>query len=637
MMFTFRDLPISKKILLCFLPIAILIGAAGVVSVILIESKAEELAGFHLEALHKIQSIDAGIKEAIEESLAYVVSGDVSEKEDFLKYARRFEHDATEFRKIARLDQPGEEKERKIFRSIVTQFNTLYQSATTMFNEFEKTGSVSYESFQVYEAAVDQLTDTVEHLVQIESKEVERALQDPLAVIDSAQVALWIIGAGGFILALTLGCLLSRSITRPITRLRDTALEVSKGRLDIQLGIKSRDEIGELTSSFNRMITELKRIQELLLREKDMGEKIVNHVGAYVMLLDRDFRIIKVSKFLLATLELEEKDVIGNFCYKVTHHLDEPCKPPGARCPIRHVLKTGRPISLEYTYFDRYKKQRDVEVSVYPVRDEKGKITQFVHLGIDITEKKHMIDKLKKINENLKQTQAQLIHAEKLATVGQMSAGVAHELNSPLQAIMGTIELMLRDKHPEAVRSDLELLLKESQRCQRIILDMLKFARPSHAKTTPTRINQLLEEVIKSQRHRATLHGITIYQDLEQDLSPIQAKPQDLEQVFLNIITNAFDAIGKRKDGKLWITTRREDTWVHISFKDNGPGIAPEHMDKIFEPFFTTREVGKGTGLGLSLCHFIIQAHVGQIWAESKPGEGATFHIKLPLIRPPVE
>jgi len=232
--------------------------------------------------------------------------------------------------------------------------------------------------------------------------------------------------------------------------------------------------------------------------------------------------------------------------------------------------------------------------------------------------------------ETLCRTQQALISKEKLASMGQLAAGVAHELNNPLGTIMLFADALLRELPPDSPhRSDMEMILKEANRAKKIVADLLNFARQQEVLAQDTDLHALLDQSIESVRHQPTFAEVEIIRRYDPLASTIQADPAQLHQVFVNLLNNAAEAI--TGPGTITVTTRAiNNDCIEISIADTGCGIPEEHMDKIFTPFFTTKPPGMGTGLGLSIVYGIVKMHRGQITVQSKVGKGTTFTVMLP-------
>ncbi len=261
---------------------------------------------------------------------------------------------------------------------------------------------------------------------------------------------------------------------------------------------------------------------------------------------------------------------------------------------------------------------------------------------------KALEEEIQKKTAEIMKAHEQLINAEKLASLGRMAAGVAHELNSPLTGIVTFAHLMLKRLPPENKqdREDLEIIIEQANRCSKIIKGLLGFSRKATAEKVEININTLLDSTIAMVRNQAKFHNIKFVLNFDESLPMIHVDPNQMQQVFLNLLINAADAMNER--GQITIATRtvgesEETPWfkmghpqegkkyIEIEFTDTGPGIPEEYMGKIFEPFFTTKPVGKGTGLGLAVSYGIIKRHGGNITVRSEPGKGASFFIRLPV------
>lgn len=241
---------------------------------------------------------------------------------------------------------------------------------------------------------------------------------------------------------------------------------------------------------------------------------------------------------------------------------------------------------------------------------------------------------LEKSVENLKTTQEQLVQSEKLSAIGEFVAGVAHELNNPLTAVVGFSEMLEREITDVRHQHYSDRIFKAAMRCKKIVQSLLSFSRRDKPRREPVSINQLVESVIDLVGYSLRTSNIEIVTQFDPNLPMVLAESHQIQQIFFNIFTNAQQAIeSQSRRGTVKIVTEARESWVRISIEDSGPGIAPENLPRIFDPFFTTKDVGKGTGLGLSLCYGFIKDHGGHITASSPPGKGATFVIELPAVK----
>ena len=245
----------------------------------------------------------------------------------------------------------------------------------------------------------------------------------------------------------------------------------------------------------------------------------------------------------------------------------------------------------------------------------RGKLAALISFA-DITEQKRQ-------NE-------QLMLADRLASLGELASGTAHELNNPLTSIIGFSQLLLEKEVPDDIHEDLKIIYSEAQRAANVTKNLLAFARKHAPVKQRNQINNIIEDVLELRTYERKVNGIEVERHLAPDLPETMVDYFQMQQVFMNIIINAeYFMIKAHNRGTLTITTKKQNDTVLISIADDGPGIPPENLRRIFDPFFTTKEVGKGTGLGLSICHGIVTEHGGQIYARSQLGKGATIFVEL--------
>src|SRR5579863_6135303 len=246
-------------------------------------------------------------------------------------------------------------------------------------------------------------------------------------------------------------------------------------------------------------------------------------------------------------------------------------------------------------------------------------------------DKSLLLEKTREAYDTLRRTQEQLLQSEKMAAVGQLISGVAHELNNPLTAILGYSQLLKSEQFVHARGAEyLEKLYKQAQRTHHVVQNLLSFARQQKPHRAPVQLNQILEDTLVLREFDMKLHNIVIHRDFDPQLPMTGGDFHQLEQVFLNLLNNAVDAIQEKSgSGEIWLRTEAEGERLRVELTDSGPGVTNPH--KIFDPFYTTKPVGKGTGLGLSICYGIVKEHGGEIHVRNEDPEGATFTVSLPL------
>jgi signal transduction histidine kinase/ActR/RegA family two-component response regulator len=243
-----------------------------------------------------------------------------------------------------------------------------------------------------------------------------------------------------------------------------------------------------------------------------------------------------------------------------------------------------------------------------------------------------------RLEEQVHERTRQLVEAEKLATMGNLLAGVAHELNNPLAAITGNVALLIEHAPDDRVRRRGQMIESAAARCVRIITNFLAMARRHPVERARVNVNGVLREAVEILGYQLRVAATDVIFDLPDTVPPVWADPHQLQQVAVNLITNAYHAMrGGASPRRLTVASRYDAQHARVIFSiaDTGPGIPPDVQPRIFEPFFTTKPEGQGTGLGLSLCRGMIESHGGAIRVESAPGQGATFEVELPLGRPP--
>ncbi|MBW2087094.1 MAG: PAS domain-containing protein, partial [Deltaproteobacteria bacterium] len=289
---------------------------------------------------------------------------------------------------------------------------------------------------------------------------------------------------------------------------------------------------------------------------------------------------------------------------------------------VRMVYQTGKSIRDEFR-LEIGEYQTWLNVNFMPLRDEDGKVSQVLCIARDITEYKNL--------------ERHLVNAEKLASLGTLAAGVAHEINNPLGVILGFCDLLIR-KTPEGtqVAEDLKTIERQGLHCKQVVENLLSFARVEEGSTQHSSLNHCLEEIIKVVKHNLEMNDIELITDFAENIPLVQGDSRQVQQVFLNLINNAVASM--ENGGTLIIRTylERGSRKAVASFQDNGLGISEEDMDHIFEPFFTTKSEGEGTGMGLFVSYGIITKYGGSIDCTSHtadaPGKssGTVFIVKLP-------
>jgi len=390
--------------------------------------------------------------------------------------------------------------------------------------------------------------------------------------------------------------------------------------------------------------------EERKLRERtEEMETILNGIQDFIMVITPEMEIIECNESFLTKMRYSRADVIGTKCHEVYHKIDHPCESDLIDCPLKEVVRNKRQIRKIQTRLMPDGEHRYYEVNVYPIWEKDGKIQKFIHISRDITQHKKEEEEITRRLEQMvedrtrqvKETHEKLLHQDKMSSLGKLSASVVHEINNPIAGILNLTMLMQRIAEEEALGQNqidqfkqyLRLMETETRRTSRIVSNLLAFARQSKMEPKRVRLNRLIEQTLFLNSNLLKIDGVKVVNKLDPDLPDLLGSEDPLQQVFMNLVSNATEAMEATGGGVLTIESSHipSENSLQINFKDTGPGIPEENISKLFEPFFTTKKKGKGVGLGLSVAYGIIQEHGGSIYVKSEAGRGTTFQVKLPL------
>lgn len=404
----------------------------------------------------------------------------------------------------------------------------------------------------------------------------------------------------------------------------DLIMELT-GNMDIYNDIlsKKKKTVRAIANSTAQLFWEISRISILQkktdqeLRETRARYKmIINElIQEDVLVIAYDYRIVDINDSLLNKLGLQRQDVIGRHCYEITHHQEGPCSGEHHPCPLIQTMETERPSKTTHIHLDKDGKEIYYSISTYPLL-ENADIIGAIEISRDIT--------------NDINVQKAMMQQEKLASVGRLSAGVAHEINNPLTTILTTAMLIQEDLDPQDPNyPELETITRETLRCRKIVTSLLDFARQSTPSRKPCDINQIVNESVVLTNKQAAFKDLTLIYEPAADIPPVALDKGQIQQSVINLIINAVEATDA--GGAITISTayKPQQKSIEVVVSDTGEGISETDLVRIFDPFFTTKDTGNG--LGLAITHGIIEQHNGTINVESKIGRGTTFTIKLPI------
>ncbi len=503
------------------------------------------------------------------------------------------------------------------------------------------------------EQLIDELGQMRQRITQLEALEVERRqAEEALRESEERYRALFERSSEAvFLLDVTTGCYLDanaaaeRLTGRSVSELRtlttrDVVPSGAADRLQQLVAMQDSIEFGEVNYvrpngdsrtallsavrlskdyvfSTARDITERKQAEAKLKESERRFRQLFEGVSDAIMVLGLEGRFIDCNEITLQYLGYNREEFLCLTSADIVHpDFHELMK------GNQQKLWSGKSVVFESMHLTKDGREIPVEAKAHQI--EYGGEPAILVVVQDVTERKQA-------EKREKALQQELNLSSRLASIGELAAGVAHEINNPLTGILGFSERLLRKSTDEEIRQGLERIHNEAQQASRIVESLRTFARRREIKKEHLDINDILARTLELGAYELRTGNIDPVVELAPDIPKIIGDFGQIQQVFLNIILNAEQAMTEANGrGKLIIKTEERQDCIRISFVDNGPGIPAEHLDRIFDPFFTTRGEKGGTGLGLSACHGIVTEHGGKIYAKSKPGRGATFFVELP-------
>lgn len=385
--------------------------------------------------------------------------------------------------------------------------------------------------------------------------------------------------------------------------------------------------LGLLATQATIAIEKAKIQEQLELKNQELKhtmdylQNILDNSADMIITTDIENNVVEFNKCAEEILGYSQNEISGKPLAGLF------ANPDHFRMLLEKIKHEGKVSNQETQFLTKEMKAVDISLTLSQLKDTTGNMIGTVGISKDITE--------------FKRTQAQLIQAGKLAGIGQLAAGIAHEINNPLSGVLGYAKRLMKKAEDEELRKiptfetfprEMKLIVDSALRCKRIIEGLLKFSRTSETESMNVNVNEVIEESLVLFGNQLSSHNVELNKVLSPRIPAICANHTQIQQVFTDIIINALQAMPQ--GGKLTIITRPvNSSAVEIEFTDTGEGITKENLTKIFEPFFTTREPGKGTGLGLYMIYRILQNHHGRIDVKSEVGKGATFTITLPCSR----
>ncbi|NOZ20892.1 MAG: PAS domain-containing sensor histidine kinase [Planctomycetes bacterium] len=367
-------------------------------------------------------------------------------------------------------------------------------------------------------------------------------------------------------------------------------------------------------------------------------QSVLDSLKDRVNIVDENYNIIYANAALAQSCGKSRDKLIGETCYELYWGNERPCEV----CVTPETFRTGMPQHTAHWETADDGSELYIEHYTFPIV-EKGKVKYVIECLRDATHRKNQEHKareqalelgkrLNQLRHAYKERQLireQLLHAERMASIGQMASSMAHELDTPLSTMSGYCEMLIESIADDADRAKVQSIAEQAERCQKIIRNALDYARGPTATPEPADVNKIITDTIALMDYTTRVARVKVVTEFADGLPTPAMDSEKMQQVFLNLIRNACDAMPD--GGEIHITTRRDGDSIRIVVRDTGEGIPEADRDRIFEPFYTTKGPGKGTGLGLSICQSIVRECGGEIAARNAEGPGAEFVITIPL------
>jgi two-component system NtrC family sensor kinase len=384
----------------------------------------------------------------------------------------------------------------------------------------------------------------------------------------------------------------------------------------------NRHEYGDVWIATHRDITRRKLMEEALRKNEEKSLRMFESVTEGISVVDLNGIITEANQ---RTVEMHGFSSKGELLGKSAFELVAPSDHEKIAKNMRKTLKEGLIRGVEYNLLKSDGSEFPSELSTSVLKDASGNPVGLVTISRDITRRKQAEGREKEL-------QKELLLSSRLASIGELAAGVAHQINNPLTGVLGFSQRLLRKSTDREVSENLGRIYTEAERAAKVVQNLLIFARRRQPKKELSDANEILQSALELRAYELKTSNIEVVTGLAPSLPRVMLDFYQMEEVFLNIILNAEQVMTEAHNGgKLTIETGRGKGYIRVTFTDDGPGIPAEKLYKIFDPFFSTRGERGGTGLGLSVCHGIIAEHGGRIYAKSKPGKGATFFVELPV------
>ncbi len=426
----------------------------------------------------------------------------------------------------------------------------------------------------------------------------------------------------------------------------DLIIELTDNRrlLD-ELALSKPDSVGVIGHTASRLFHDMVAIyQQLESKHEEISlahsfsQALIDATSEGVMVLDRDYRILRVNQAALTKSGLDRSEALGKYCFQVSHQSISPCDCPETPCPMLATLNTGKSAHAIHEHSQPDGSTHFCDVSTYPLLNRQGDVVQVLEIFRDITSE--LSQRVERRAAAIKADLATLVQEDKLISLGKLVASVSHEINNPIASILNFTKLMHKGLAKGQVTAQdladyqgyLSLCISEGERCAKIVSNLLSFARQQSSAPRRVDLVDLVNATVLLTAHRMKIANIALVLDLPGEGLTVWGDPSQLQQVFTNLVFNAIEAMPQGGTLSIHGGLSQAQGRVRLIFSDTGEGIRPENLSRVFEPFFTTKLDGHGVGLGLSMVYGIVRDHGGEVTVTSQLGHGAMFTVDLPWL-----
>ncbi|RJP25698.1 MAG: HAMP domain-containing protein [Candidatus Abyssobacteria bacterium SURF_5] len=627
-------LTIRTKLLLGFLILMLLLVAGYVVAEYRLDKVKRANAKIREEwtEIRLVNEIQLSIDGCVKDLAGYFISGDDNERGMLLRKVRSTVQQVEQLEQL-QVVREEEIREEKLHReqelAWINSFKKDFSEIESVLEEILTLEDLraNERAIHLFQELTEQSQTVIEDLKQFRSTaqdELERSIGIARREEQLSDRILMFSVAGMLLVGLACSIVFSKSIATPIIDLRNRSAQIGKGNFDYPKTVSSRDEIGDLDRSLQTMAMNLKELYEKLedlvqerteelKKANEHLQQLFNGITDGISVIDRQFKVVNTNSGLRNLIRLSE-DAPQSHCYKTCAGRDTICE----RCPAAQTFNTGQSSAAEMIWHIHGQKLQ-VEIRTFPLSQNGRPPEMVIEYIKDVTEKRIM--------------EQQLLQSSKLAAIGTLAAGIAHEINNPLSGVAYAAEAAANQLNSYAQKDEvcryLKTILAEVYRCKAITQGLLDFSRESDTDRELCDMNEVVTSTLELLDFRLKKKRVVIQKNLHRDKAYLIGDAIRLKQVVFNVLCNSLDAVPD--GGRIEVSVLKERDSVVTEIVDNGKGILPENLNNIFEPFYTTKPVGRGTGLGLAVCYGIIQKHKGEIRVSS-PGKdrGTSVSIRLP-------